>query len=185
MSIHATDSYTYRGDTQVELRSASGTQSIILPLRYNDYGSDYTNWPFMTVHFWGEDPTGTWQLIVYRSYPGSMRVKDVSLTLYGTANVPSAVGLIPSTCDPACARGCAAAGPEFCDACVNLRNAETLECITECPTGFTERHRYCYNASLPEPQCDRSYAMSAGSVNIKYSIWSWAIVTFMMLCNNH
>ena len=117
---------------------------------------------------------------MYRSYSGSMRVKDVSLTLYGTANVPSAVSLIPSTCDSACAQGCVAAGPEFCDACVNLRNAETLECIIECPTGFTERHRYCYNASLPEPRCDRSYAMSAGSVNIKYSVWSWAIVTFMI-----
>ena len=154
----STDANGTRGDIQLELASPFGTLSRILPYRINDsVPGVYTSWPFMSLHFWGEDPEGNWSLVaMFQGVSGSATIQNVTITLYGTASIPESVSRIPPNCDPACARGCAAAGPEFCDACVNLRNAETLECITQCPAGFTERYRYCYNASIPEPQCARN-----------------------------
>ena len=156
MTIMGGVALSFRGDTAVLLTSPSGTVSTILPLRPFDLDTieGYQSWPFMSVHFWSEDPVGNWSLDVHHFNFGSVSVSDMTMTLYGTADVPAAVGRIPFTCDLACARGCAAAGPEFCDACAILRNAETLECITECPFGFIEQNGYCYDPSLPEPQCN-------------------------------
>ncbi len=110
----------------------------------------------MSVHFWGEDPSGNWTLSVIFRVSGSADVSGVNVILYGTSEVPEAVSNIPSQCDAACARGCAGPGPQNCDACVDLRDAETLECISQCPAGYTERNWYCYNASIPEPFCESS-----------------------------
>ena len=146
-----------RGDIQVELTSPQGTTSTLLPYRSNDRSSgSFINWPFMSVHYWGEDPRGQWMLTVrFRGSTSSAVVTNLTVTFYGTAETPAAVQRIPTHCDPACLRGCAAAGAEFCDACVNLRNAHTLECINQCPPGYVERKNYCYNSTLPEPHCDR------------------------------
>ena len=182
MTIMGVDEESYRGYTRILLTSPSGTVSTILPLRPLDLDTieGYQSWPFMSVHFWSENPVGTWSLEVQRSNLSSVNVSDVTMTLYGTASVPESVSRIPLNCDPACARGCAAAGPEFCDACANLRNAETLECITQCPAGFTERHRYCYNASMPEPQCDR---MSIAAGNLVTANWVMTmVVCFVTAC---
>ena len=76
-----------RGDIGIELTSPSGTVSTLLGYRYyddyndyfdyNDYydsyyddyyyydtidDDGYLGWPFMSVMFWGEDPTGEWTL---------------------------------------------------------------------------------------------------------------------------
>lgn len=146
-----------RGDIQVELTSPQGTTSTLLPYRSNDRSSgSFTNWPFMSVHYWGEDPRGQWMLTVrFRGSTSSAVVSNLTVTFYGTAETPAAVQRIPTHCDPACLRGCAAAGAEFCDACVNLRNAHTLECINQCLPGYVERNSYCYDPTVPEPQCIR------------------------------
>ena len=106
-----------RGDIQVELLSPSGTRSIILPYRKLDtFPGSFTNWPFMSVHYWGEDPRGQWMLTVrFRGSTSSAVVSNLTVTFYGTAETPAAVQRIPTHCDPACLRGCAAAGTEFCD----------------------------------------------------------------------
>ena len=49
---------------------------------------------------------------------------------------------------------CAQEGSEFCDACVNLRNAYTLECIDTCPLEYTEHNGYCYDSTLPTRVCN-------------------------------
>ena len=146
-----------RGDMGVELTSPQGTTSTLLPYRSNDRSaSSFTNWPFMSVHYWGEDPRGQWMLTVrFRGSTGSAVVSNPTVTFCGTAETPAAVQRIPTHCDPACLRGCAAPGAEFCDACINLRDAHTLECINQCPPGYGQRKNYCYNSTLPEPQCDR------------------------------
>ena len=146
-----------RGDIQVELLSPSGTRSIFLPYRKLDtFPGSFTNWPFMSVHYWGEDPRGQWMLTVrFRGSTGSAVVSNPTVTFYGTAETPAAVQRIPTHCDPACLRGCAAPGAEFCDACVNLRNAHTLECINQCPPRYVERNGYCYDSTVPEAQCIR------------------------------
>ena len=50
-----------RGDIKVELVSPSGTKSTLLPHRKYDFinAEGYYNWPFMSLHYWGENPIGT------------------------------------------------------------------------------------------------------------------------------
>ncbi len=156
--VRATISTSFkRGDIRLELTSPYGTLSVLMDYRDKDSSPGvFSDWPFMSVHYWGEDPRGTWTLRVrFRGVSGSASVSGVSVTLYGTSEVPEAVSNIPSQCDAACARGCSGPGPEFCDACVNLRNADTLECIDQCPLEYTERNGYCYDPSIPEPICVR------------------------------
>ena len=144
----------YRGDLRIKLTSPSGTESILLDYRYKDKEGIYDNWPFMSVHFWGENPSGIWMLSIY-TYYDTMDISDLQFTFYGTASIPEAVAYIPEVCHPDCARGCAAAGSENCDACRILRNAHTLQCIDECPPGYTERSGYCYDITIPSPVCNR------------------------------
>ena len=144
-----------RGDIQIELTSPQGTTSILLPYRIADsWPGEYYQWPFMSVHFWGEDPAGNWILtVINRGTTGILEVSDVQFMFYGTTFTPEVISRIPEQCDDACARGCAAAGSEFCDSCRQLRNATTLECIEDCPEGFTARSGYCYDPNEPEPVC--------------------------------
>lgn len=140
------NAHTKRGDIRVELWSPHGTHSILLPYRRYDFINEigYDNWPFMSVHFWGENPTGTWTLkISFKSTTGSVRMSNLSVILHGTAVTPEAVSNISSQCDSTCAHGCSGLGPENCDACLEFRVAATLECVTECPQGTYQYKKYC------------------------------------------
>ena len=142
-----------RGDIQIELTSPAGTLSKLLGERNDSGPGGYYNWPFMSVMFWGENPTGDWNLTVYTMYccNYSIYVGDINITFYGVDTVSESVANIPEECDANCKRGCAQDG--YCDACVNLRNAYTLECTDECPPGYTERNGYCYNESITSEEC--------------------------------
>ena len=156
--VKATINSTFaRGDIRVELISPSQTLSVLMDYRdFDSFSGFFFDWPFMSVHYWGENPSGVWTLVVrFRGF-GSADVSRLNVIFYGTNEVPEAVQGIPTQCDPACERGCAGVGSEYCDACVNLRDAETLECIDQCPLGYVERSGYCYNGSAPEPVCDRN-----------------------------
>ena len=154
-----------RGDLNIELRSPSGTNSILLqPRKYDDTSGDYIDWPFMSVMFWGEDPTGEWTLTVRTSnIIGVVVVSNLEFIFYGVSSTPEAVANIPDSCHSDCKRGCAGEGSDLCDSCVNLRNAYTLECINECPPGYTERSGYCYNESLPLKQCNSPLKSKEGT----------------------
>ena len=83
-----------RGDIKIELTSPHGTTSVLLPYRNYDFVNEegYDDWPFMSVHFWGENPVGTWTLkITFKSGSGYVTMSGLSMTLYGTATVPTAV----------------------------------------------------------------------------------------------
>lgn len=42
-----------------------GTRTLIAPRRDSDLSGDgLTNWPFLSVHNWGENPVGTWTLTI-------------------------------------------------------------------------------------------------------------------------
>lgn len=42
-----------------------GTQSTVLPTRRSDLVSAaFTDWPFLSVHFWSENPAGKWSFEV-------------------------------------------------------------------------------------------------------------------------
>jgi hypothetical protein len=157
-----TDFYYYfynvmpnRGDIQIELKSPQGTTSILLPYRIRDsWPGEYRQWPFMSIHFWGENPSGDWTLVIRNSgASGVVQVSDLQFTFYGTTETPAVISRLPEQCDDACVRGCAAAGPEFCDSCRQLRDAATLECVEECSEGLDMRSGYCYNAKEPEAEC--------------------------------
>ena len=140
------DSHPRRGDIQILLTSPQGTTSTLLPYRNYDFinAEGYDNWPFMSVHHWGENPSGHWTLTVYfKSSYGYVSVSDLRMTMYGTSGTPQAVANIPLVCNSACIRKCSGPGPDHCDACRHLRIASTLECVTKCPTGTTQHNGYC------------------------------------------
>ena len=139
-------SHPRRGDIKILLTSPQGTTSTLLPYRNYDFinAEGYDNWPFMSVHHWGENPTGQWTLTIYfKSSYGYVSMSSVNMTLYGTTHTPQAVANIPSVCDSACARRCSGPGSDHCDACRQLRIASTLECVTSCPSGTTLHNNYC------------------------------------------
>ena len=88
------NSHPRRGDIRITLTSPQGTESVLLPYRNYDFVNEegYDNWPFMSVHHWGENPTGQWTLsISFRSSSGYVSMSGLTLTLYGTAVTPQTI----------------------------------------------------------------------------------------------
>lgn len=162
-----------RGDVKIELVSPQGTKSTLLPFRKYDFVNTfgYSDWPFMSVHFWGENPFGLWSLIiVYQSSEGNVSVSKASIELYGTSVVPDAVATIPEVCDHGCNRGCSGNGSDYCDACRELRNATTLECISSCSAGTTEYNGYCVEGTIIYPPSSTSDVRLAIILGITISV---------------
>ena len=162
-----TANHARRGDIMVELRSPHGTVSTLLPYRKFDYinAKGYSYWPFMSVHHWGENPVGSWTITVtYKNYHAKVIVTVHGFDIYGTSQDPEAVSRIPETCDPACARGCAAAGPKYCDACKDFRNQFNLECVSECAFKKAEYNNYCLNVSHTSLPSTMTRASSHGEL---------------------
>ena len=157
-----------RGDVGITLTSPSGTVSNLLSYRYHDEShGGYFEWPFMSVMFWGEDPTGEWTLtITSANYSTEVNISDIEFTFYGVSSIPESVASIPNECHPDCRRGCAQEGSEFCDACVSLRNAYTFECIDTCPPGYTKRNGYCYDSAIKSPECNSTLKNKVGQLYI-------------------
>ena len=145
-----TQSGPRRGDISLTLTAPGGMTSVLLPHRPADYVNyeGYNEWPFLSLHHWGESPLGTWTLTVsYDSTAGSASLDGYQVTLYGTAYTPKAVERIPSKCSSECSRGCAARGASYCDACKRLRIPSSLRCVASCPTGQCSVRGYCIHCS--------------------------------------
>ena len=83
-----------RGDFRIYLQSPSGTRATLLDARPQDYSSSgYMDWPFMSVHSWGEDPRGTWTLEVHNDafskWASDAKFFKWTLELYGTEFDPN------------------------------------------------------------------------------------------------
>ena len=145
-----------RGDITIDLVSPTGTRSILLGSRLLDEDpGGYYDWPFMSVMFWGEDPTGEWTLTIRsQSNSTTIAVSDIEFTFYGVSSTPDAVANIPDECHPDCnlSRGCIGRNSTQCYSCAKLRDAHTLECIDKCPSEYT-KDGYCYNTSIPLDEC--------------------------------
>ena len=153
------DDHPRRGDIKIELTAPSGTKSVLLPYRNYDFINEfgYDNWPFMSVHFWGENPVGTWTLkTTYKSRSGYLSLSSVKMTLYGTQQTPTIIANIPSSCHSSCARGCFGEGPENCDVCSNLRLASSLKCVEECPYGMHAYKQYCLRGTSSQDNTPES-----------------------------
>nr|WBW70068.1 venom protein [Lampona murina] len=84
--------YNHRGALDIFLFSPSGTVSMILSRRERDSSAvGFRNWTFLSVHFWGENPSGRWRLLIRdltgKNYEGA--VKSARLTLHGTMETPA------------------------------------------------------------------------------------------------
>ena len=71
-----------------------GTRATLLDARPQDYSSSgYMDWPFMSVHSWGEDPRGTWTLEVHNDafskWASDAKFFKWTLELYGTEFDPN------------------------------------------------------------------------------------------------
>ncbi|KAM4706408.1 neuroendocrine convertase 1 [Discoglossus pictus] len=92
LQLETTIEYTRRGDLHITLTSPSGTSTVLLTERERDTSPNgFKNWDFMSVHTWGEDPTGTWTVKI-TDVSGRMqnegRVVNWKLILHGTSTRP-------------------------------------------------------------------------------------------------
>ena len=133
------------------------TTSTLLPHRRRDFHSDgFHEWPFMTVHNWGEDPRGDWKYIVTISGTETQaELKELTVILFGVKETPRSVRTVPVTCHPECLNGCAGEGPEFCDTCRNFRIETTFECVLHCPMGTYIDHHMCRSCPPYCSECDK------------------------------
>ena len=144
------DSHPRQGDINIQLLSPHGTKSVLLPYRDYDFINEegYDNWPFMSVHYWGENPVGTWYLyIAFNSPNGSVKVDNVTMILYGA----NSIAFLNGECDSSCVRGCSGPDPQDCDVCGELRNASNLECVSYCPNNTVEYGGYCIEGKVIYP----------------------------------
>ena len=88
--------FSPRGALHIVLVSPSGTRSSLLMPRPRDLSdSGFDKWPFLSVHFWGENPFGMWILEINR-HPDILREDQVEggflrswkLAFYGTKENP-------------------------------------------------------------------------------------------------
>ncbi|KAG8314865.1 hypothetical protein J6590_082939 [Homalodisca vitripennis] len=89
-----------RGDLQIMLTSPSGTRSTLLARRPHDISrAGFDSWPFMSVHTWGEQPFGVWQLDIHNEgrYLGRATLHEWALLFYGTEAPP---GHLPPLAPP-------------------------------------------------------------------------------------
>jgi hypothetical protein len=63
--------HTRRGDIRVVLVSPTGTKSV-LAVQHGDRHAHYTGWTFTSVRHWGENPKGSWKLILSDEAAGNV-----------------------------------------------------------------------------------------------------------------
>ncbi|XP_070138293.1 furin-like protease 1 isoform X2 [Drosophila bipectinata] len=74
-----------RGDIQLYLRSPANTSVTLLTSRLHDNSrSGFNQWPFMSVHTWGESPRGKWQLEIHNEGRYMAQITQWGLIFYGT-----------------------------------------------------------------------------------------------------
>lgn len=86
-------SFFPRGNLRILLTSPMGTTSTLLFERTHDAtSSNFDDWPFLSVHFWGENAEGRWTLQIINAgnnhvtQPGVL--KKWQIIFYGTATNP-------------------------------------------------------------------------------------------------
>lgn len=83
--------YSKRGDLHINLTSPNGTSTMLLSERDQDWStSGFVNWPLMSVHTWGENPSGIWKFRINDNSENknSGLLKDFRLVLHGTLEKP-------------------------------------------------------------------------------------------------
>ncbi|XP_047532266.1 furin-like protease 2 isoform X1 [Vanessa atalanta] len=128
-----------RGNLRILLTSPMGTTSTLLFERPRDViSSNFDDWPFLSVHFWGERAEGKWTLQIVNAgnrhvnQPGIL--KKWQLIFYGTSTDPVKLRskrpspISPPYAFPTAADGYDSVGDSFynTDAFTNYQNFPTL-----------------------------------------------------------
>ena len=128
----------------ITLTSPSGTSSHLLLPRLRDMDDDnFNEWPFLSVHFWGENPSGTWKLRIRNTgtriagWPGTL--KSWGLVFYGTFEKPQALDHIQNnTIHYLPRRTYASTTSSISSECAKSGMFEDNlgKCVSSCPSGF-------------------------------------------------
>ncbi|EEC07866.1 furin2, putative [Ixodes scapularis] len=180
-----------RGSLRITLVSPSGTAShVLLPRSYDVKEDAFNNWPFMSVHFWGEPAAGTWRLILgsegIRRSPFPGKLKEWYLIFYGTDSDP--VKLRPRPHNSYIVRDTSASSAHAavknrpsrnpCATDAKYQSAESGECVDACPAGqFGSRGSLACEACHPDcescygPSEDNCLACRAGRYLVDNACW--------------
>uniref|UniRef100_H3AF55 Proprotein convertase subtilisin/kexin type 4 n=1 Tax=Latimeria chalumnae TaxID=7897 RepID=H3AF55_LATCH len=124
--------YSRRGDLQISLTSPMGTTSTLVAVRPYDLSTQgYSNWSFMSTHFWDENPQGVWTLELENKgdYSNTGLLIYFELKLYGTNEdmmTRATETEVVSDCKKYNAEGA-------CEECKSPYYAFGKLCITYCP----------------------------------------------------
>ncbi|XP_077556588.1 furin-like protease 2 isoform X1 [Haemaphysalis longicornis] len=152
-----------RGNLRITLISPLGTHShVLLPRSYDAKEDTFNNWPFMSVHFWGEPAAGTWRLVIASEgprrslFPG--KLKHWYLIFYGTEGDP--VKLRPRPHSSYIIRDTAGSSRLARNPCVADAKFQSLEqggCVETCPEG-----KYGSRESFTCEECHADCALCFG-----------------------
>nr|AAB30556.1 Lfur2 [Lymnaea stagnalis] len=183
--VQAVISLTYesRGNVVIYLTSPKGTRSQLLPHRPNDVNpGGFDEWPFLSVHFWGENPQGVWVLEIedgdsFNSRDAGGTLGSWSLVFHGTEIQPVSLknetaGLRPTTkakvdditvktkadpltqsCHQQCDGGCNGPTAQDCIKCKYFRIGPSRTCVSVCPEGFYTMNDMCFPCEISCATC--------------------------------
>lgn len=159
-----------RGNIRISLISPSGTVSHLLSPRIKDVDEDsFVQWPFLSVHFWGESPIGEWKLLIKNegvSYgPGNL--SSWGMSFYGINERPPDYRepliskTLPSLTDSETNK-VSTKLPNICASLNMLKDPKTNLCTDYCPDGYFADYqlascRKCF------PYCKTCYDESSQS----------------------
>ena len=148
--VYVTLKHMSRGALTISLKSPSGIVSPLLEKRIHDTSSTgFTNWPFLTVFNWGENPTGTWELKIEDSGGISGELIEWRLDVYGTYNSSLVKDVDEEKmCVDECVKGCPHPFSEKCIGCKKYCDCEKGACVSQCDSHLTADHerRHCRRA---------------------------------------
>ncbi|UJR15817.1 hypothetical protein I4U23_002746 [Adineta vaga] len=145
---------TNRGAIEIYLISPSKTRTQLLPKRINDHSRQgFTNWPFLTVQLWGEQPHGNWTLEMYNQGGGTVTLMSWKLVVHGTNVYPisprSSVENQSSNCHIECKSNepCGKTDTS-CSVCQHYKQPSEdgkFRCVGICPEGTysSEMNKLC------------------------------------------
>ncbi|XP_035214452.1 furin-like protease 2 [Stegodyphus dumicola] len=178
VQVKITLTFHPRGNLRIILISPSGTPSdILLPRPRDKQEGSFKDWPFMSVHFWGENPDGNWKLVIVNdgnlvtNIPG--KLTNWSFVFYGTEEMPFYLSrlkepkklLHTSKQEHAhLIRGVDQFTEFISNHCLNEKKFLITvdgekDCTNKCPVGYYSDHKY-YICRMCDKSCLSCYGPS-------------------------
>ncbi|CAF2914819.1 unnamed protein product [Rotaria sp. Silwood2] len=135
---------TNRGEIEIFLYSPSNTETQLLPKRANDHSDQgFSNWAFLTVQLWFENPYGKWNLKIRNTGGGSAELLSWRLVVHGTRDYPILPRTSSETNQANCHVECNPKEPcgnndTSCTTCRHYKQSLTngkFRCVGICPEG--------------------------------------------------